>query len=581
MNKQKGQAIGTLLLVALLAVQLFFFTPSSPKKKAQKVEKSAAATEKKREQPTSLLSAAYQSSSNLYTLENEDLLIEIDLQGGQIAHAQLKKYTNTAGKPLTILPKNATQMHTLLATPDGAYIDTNRLQFTPVLQSNAEGSQLTLSAQLLPNSDLWVKQIFFLPKEGYQLSYEMQKSPEIKDPVRSDQLLWTQQLHHQEPHYEQSFGKTFLQYYTPKKKLGQLKNGKISADHKKLQQGVQWLSFLMPYFLVGMIAPEGDNIEEVDFTLQKAEKEAGGLEQPLKEAQLRMRHPGRFTLYLGPNDFYTLKALPRKFEKNYALGPRVLNVVNRYVLLPVAQYLEDYIPNYLLILLLLVLLLSLLQLFFAYRNYTMNLKVKGAQPILDLLKPRGKKDPQNAMHLMKIQNEIGAGQLKTLLYSVIQMPIFICMIYFTRNQIGFRQLPFLWIPDVSTYDDLITLPFKLPLLGNHISLLALISVVLFYFSSRFKAPPTVQKDKSTQYLAYLGPVLLLFFFNTAPTSWWLRMIVANILDLLQFALFSLIVDKKSIQAKALQQAQKAYNQLSSTQAQSRTLKRLEKKQQKK
>ena len=56
---------------------------------------------------------------------------------------------------------------------------------------------------------------------------------------------------------------------------------------------------------------------------------------------------------------------------------------------------------------------------------------------------------------------------------LLQFPILMALFMFVPSAIELRQQSFFWADDLSTYDPIITFPFHIPFLGNHLSLLLL------------------------------------------------------------------------------------------------------------
>jgi len=67
----------------------------------------------------------------------------------------------------------------------------------------------------------------------------------------------------------------------------------------------------------------------------------------------------------------------------------------------------------------------------------------------------------------------------------LQMPIWFALYRFFPAAIEFRQAPFWWANDLSSYDEWIQLPFAIPFgFGSHISLFTIlwaISTLIFTF----------------------------------------------------------------------------------------------------
>ena len=92
---------------------------------------------------------------------------------------------------------------------------------------------------------------------------------------------------------------------------------------------------------------------------------------------------------------------------------------------------------------------------------------------------------------------------------------------FVPSAIELRQESFLWADDLSTYDALITFPFNIPFLGDHLSLFCLLMTVTTILNTKF----TMAQQETGQpqmaamkWMMYLMPVMFLFILNDYPSG---------------------------------------------------------------
>ena len=69
---------------------------------------------------------------------------------------------------------------------------------------------------------------------------------------------------------------------------------------------------------------------------------------------------GNYMYFFGPNEFATCKSVTEGFEENVNLGWPVIKWINRFVVIPVFNFLASKIANYGIIIVILFLLLKLL-----------------------------------------------------------------------------------------------------------------------------------------------------------------------------------------------------------------------------
>jgi YidC/Oxa1 family membrane protein insertase len=96
------------------------------------------------------------------------------------------------------------------------------------------------------------------------------------------------------------------------------------------------------------------------------------------------------------------------------------------------------------------------------------------------------------------------------------MPILMSVFFLFPNMIMFRQQPFLWAKDLSTYDAPISWATNLPVIGNHISLFAVFYLIstLAYTYYNNQTTPAQPGPIDMKKLSYLFPVIFFFVLNS-------------------------------------------------------------------
>jgi len=175
-------------------------------------------------------------------------------------------------------------------------------------------------------------------------------------------------------------------------------------------------------------------------------------------------------------------------------------------------------------------------------------KMKVMKPELDELKEKVGGDQQKfQQEQMKLYQQVGVNPLSGCIPMLLQMPILFAMFYFFPGSIELRQEPFLWADDLSTYDSIMTLPFTIPLYGNHVSLFVLLmtaSTILYTWSNNQMS--TVQGPMKS--MSYMMPVIFMFVLNGFPASLSFYYFVSNIITFGQQAIIRRFVNEDKIKA---------------------------------
>jgi YidC/Oxa1 family membrane protein insertase len=135
--------------------------------------------------------------------------------------------------------------------------------------------------------------------------------------------------------------------------------------------------------------------------------------------------------------------------------------------------------------------------------------------------------------------------------ALLQIPIFFALYSFFNSSLDLRGQSFLWADDLSTYDVILNFGFRIPLLGNHLSLFTLTAVITSFLISIYNMNMTPDTgNPALKYMPYIFPFILLFIFNSLPAALTWYYTVSNIITLaLQFVIQNYIIDHDKILAK--------------------------------
>jgi YidC/Oxa1 family membrane protein insertase len=123
-----------------------------------------------------------------------------------------------------------------------------------------------------------------------------------------------------------------------------------------------------------------------------------------------------------------------------------------------------------------------------------------------------------------------------------------------------RQKGFLWADDLSSFDEVVKLPFHIPLYGDHISLFpVLASIAIFFYmkmtqgDQQMAAPQQEgmpDMAKMMKIMIYLSPIMMLIFFNSYGAGLSLYNFISNLITIgIMFVIKNYIVDSDKIHAQ--------------------------------
>jgi YidC/Oxa1 family membrane protein insertase len=156
------------------------------------------------------------------------------------------------------------------------------------------------------------------------------------------------------------------------------------------------------------------------------------------------------------------------------------------------------------------------------------------QPKLEALKQKYKDDRQKlGQETMKLYKEAGVNPLGGCLPLLLQMPVFIALFNVLKYTIELRGASFVgWITDLSRPDVLATLPFSLPFIGSHVSLLPILMGVTMVVQTMIGGSPTGGTTQSKS-MSYFMNVFITVLFYRMPSGLVLYWLVNNVLSVAQ------------------------------------------------
>ena len=260
-----------------------------------------------------------------------------------------------------------------------------------------------------------------------------------------------------------------------------------------------------------------------------------------------------YEIYCGPNSYNKLKTYNKSYEEIVPLGWGIFGWVNKYIVIPIFNFLTDTvnIKNFGIIILILTLIIKLALSPFTYKSYLGQAKMKVLKPEIDKINEKHKgKDPMKVQQeTMSLYRKAGVNPLGGCLPLLFQFPILIAMFRFFPASIELRQKSFLWADDLSSYDSIYNLGFHIPAYGDHISLFTLLMTISTLIYTRMNSQMTSSQMPGMKMMMYMMPIMFLGFFNSYASALSYYYFLANVFTFSQMYLMRKFVDEKSILAQ--------------------------------
>jgi YidC/Oxa1 family membrane protein insertase len=565
----RNQATGLFMIGLLFLVYFFFFAPeppvqpeelpnrpdstlaeiATPSQQIQAVDDSATLARKQAQYGP--YAAGMQGNAQEIVLENENLQITFNTQGGRISRVWLKEYETYNGQPLTLIDDQYDKLKLLVdaGTAEAVDLQTLYYQASQETRQGEEGSTQVVRFSLQLANGQSVVQEYSLPAKGYTLGYRLQ-APGLSQPLK---LEWDKRMEHVEHDLNDSRMRSTLNYLTAEEDFDELDKQTEGVEETSIEQPVRWFGFNQRFFTTSLIA------DEEPFTQAYLKSEVPALDTTVvKHGQARLQlapealaDGADFRFFFGPNNYFVLKDVAEDFDRNVNLGYFILRPINKYLIIYVFNFLERFISNYGLIIFLLVLFIKLLLFPLSYKSYLGMAKMRVVKPQLDKLKEKyGDDMGKMQQEQMKLYSQMGINPISGCVPMLLQMPILFAMFYFFPNSVELRQESFLWATDLSTYDTILKLPFTIPAYGDHVSLFTLlmtISTLGYTYISQQSSAMTAPGPM--KYMSYFMPVAFLFFLNSFPAALTYYYFLSNLITIGQQLLIRRFVDDEKVLAK--------------------------------
>ncbi|KAF0237112.1 MAG: preprotein translocase subunit [Prolixibacteraceae bacterium] len=509
-----------------------------------------------------------------YTLENNLMKITFTNKGGRIYSVELKNYQTHDSLPLILFDGPETQFG-LNFFAQNRSIQTNQLYFTPLanrkevvvtgpevkkgsegkIKFNKEnpGGKESFSFRLEVSPGNFMEYVYTLEYNSFLVDFNVNLQG-MNQYIASNQahlnLNWTFDVPRQERISQ--FGEdtyTNIMYKFFEDEVDNL--SKTKSDEKNLSTRLKWIGFKQLFFNSTIIANESFSNAQIKQT--KFEENPKYLANFY--ADISLLYEGKPTettgmqFYFGPNHYQTLKQYDIELENHVYLGYVIVSWVNKFLIIPIFNFLRKYIDNFGLIILLLTIFIKTILFPFTYKSYLSQAKMRALKPEIDELSAKFPADKvmEKQQATMALYKKAGVNPMGGCLPMLLQFPILIAMFFFFPTSIELRQEGFLWATDLSTYDSILDLPFTIPFYGSHVSLFCLLMTITTIISTRMNQQAiTSQAMPGMKTMMYLMPVMFLFILNSYSAGLSYYYFLANVITIGQTYLIRFFVDEDKI-----------------------------------
>ena len=504
-----------------------------------------------------MLNLASQTDVEYYTLENDKIKITLTSKGAQPYEVLIKKYYTYDSTALYLMPKSTSKLDIELNASQ--WINTAELNFKKVALTD---SSLTLRLYFADQS--YIESTYSLAQGSYMVDYNLAfvGMENILDRSTNYFILnWVMDLPRLEKGYTNEKNYSTIAYkFTGSddvKTLGLRKD----SNKESFSASINWVGFQQQFFSAIMVAPNNFISGNLALAFYKEEDPNHKLMNCSSEMHVELdTKSSNFSVplkfYYGPNHYPTLKSYDQGFEKIIPLGGWLIGSINRYFIIPCFNWLSKYFASYGLIILILTLLIKLIISPLTFKSYASSAKMKVMKPEIDKINakyPRKEDAMKKQQATMALYKKTGISMFGGCLPMLLQFPILFAMFRFFPASFELRQQSFLWATDLSAYDSILTLPFKIPMYGDHISLFALLMGVSMFFYSKMtmgQTPDNQQMAGMKFMQVWFMPIFMIVLCNNFSAGLSYYYMLSNVLTIIQnWVIRKWFVDEKKLYEK--------------------------------
>jgi len=509
---------------------------------------------------------AAQGTESFVTLENDFMVLKISTKGGGIVSAQLKKYTDYKKNPLVLFQDSDARFSLTLVTDNNRVINTSDLFFESM---NTTPLETTLRLKVGNDSVAGIDFVYRLHPDDYMVDFSIVPrhiQSYLKQGTNSMDITWSQKLRQLEQgrKYEERYAYLIYKYFSDD--VEQMQASK--DDAKTITNKLKWIGYKDQFFSSVLISKEGFTSSQLESQVfQDGDYLKYYTSTPSLDFDPKLDKSIDMNFYFGPNDYNLLKRYDKtkfvgqdlQLEKLVPLGWSLFRYINKWIIIPIFDWLTSWVSSIGLAILLLTLIIKIGLFPLVYRSFMSSAKMRVMKPQIEAITSKFP-GQENAMtrqqKTMELYRQVGINPMSGCLPMLLQMPFLLALFMFFPSAIELRHQSFLWAPDLSTYDAIVKwntyIPFVTPYFGNHISLFCVLMTIVNIIYTKYNMEQTntgQEQMPGMKTMMYIMPLFMLVFLNSYPAGLNYYYFISTLITVLQTILFRYFLNEDALLAK--------------------------------
>ena len=503
------------------------------------------------------------SNDTTINFENDLISIEINNKGGFISSLYLKGFNNHLENPIYLINGENSVFNLNFKTLNNKSVNTKNQYFTSS-EYNNDGNKVIVM-KLIVSENQFLEYKYIIKPDDYMIDFSI-SSKGLSNVINTQDdydLTWDYKSlrNSKSIEYENRYSRLTYEYETDKvDKLGQ------TGDDEETISDLNWFSYRQHFFSAILLSskPLYDvklsqiNMvidQDVDTTYTKNYIASF----PLK--YVNNEFDEKFNLYFGPTDSKILSSYDKNIESSIPFGWGIFGYINKSIFIPLFSFLSSHFP-YGIAIIIMTILVRLVLSPVLYKSYLSQAKMKILKPEIAEISLKYK---DNAMkkqqETMALYNKAGANPMSGCIPALIQIPVFYALFMFFPTAFDLRRKSFLWADDLSSYDNILDLPFRIPLYGDHVSLFPILAGIAIFFYMKMTTGQNMASQQPAQegmpdmakmmkIMIYASPIFLAVFFNNYASGLSLYYFISNLITIaIMLVIKHYILDEEKIHAQ--------------------------------
>lgn len=495
----------------------------------------------------------------MVVLENSKIRIQLTTKGAQPYSVKVKDYYNYDSTELYLFRPGQSEYS--LRVYAGEYIKTSNFNFTV-----ASASDSVVVMRLPFRNGGYIEQKYTLYEDSYLLKNSLSfvnMDEIIPKNVSAFDLDFSMTVPRMEKGYKNEVQYSKADYYFEgDKKPEELGRGRSTT--KRIDSKLSWFAFQQQFFSTIFRAPDQFASGELAINF-KSEDDP---ERNLMDCSAKMRAElpvGKnvtvpFEFYFGPNHYQTLKSFDHKYEKIIPLGGWLVGWFTKFFIIPMFDFFHRFIGNFGLIILLMTLVIKIVVFPLTYKSFSSSAKISALKPEIDKLnekyphKDNQQEQLKKQQAIMNLYKRAGASPMGGCLPTLLTFPILWAMFRFFPASIELRQQSFLWCHDLSAYDSIVDFGVRIPLLGDHLSLFALLmAATMWIYSKLTMSSQPNAGDPSAASMRFMSlwmmPIMMFFICNSLSAALSYYYLLSQLISIAQTWIIRKSINPESVLEK--------------------------------